>query len=112
AFAPFKDTNPAAKPDEIYKAVAPASGEGRSKLYAFVSPDGYHWKLLSSKPIISDGAFDSQNVAFWDDGIKKYVCYYRDFRNGVRDIKRAISEDFINWSPGKWLDWGDAPPEH
>ncbi len=112
AFAPFKDTNPAAKPDEIYKAVAPASGDGHSELYAFVSPDGYHWKPLSNKPIITDGAFDSQNVAFWDGRLKKYVCYYRDFRNGVRDIKRAISDDFLNWTSGEWLDWGEAPPEH
>lgn len=112
AFVPFKDTNPTAKPDQLYKAVAPGSGDGRSVLYAFVSQDGYRWKPLSDKAIITDGAFDSQNVAFWDANLKKYVCYYRDFRNQVRDIKRATSDDFIHWTAGEWLDWGEAPAEH
>jgi len=112
AFSPFKDSNPSAREEELYKAVGPGSGNGKSALYAFVSPDGYHWRALKKDPIITDGTFDSHNVVFWDAERKEYVCYYRDFHAGIRDIKRAVSKDFSNWSKGEWLDWGDAPQEH
>lgn len=111
AFAPFKDTNPTAKKAELYKAVGPGSGDGRSALYAFVSADGYHWKQLQEKAIITRGAFDSQNLAFWDAHRREYVCYFRDFRNGVRDIKRSVSKDFVNWSEPEWLSYTGAPAE-
>ena len=62
-FAPFLDTNPAAKPDERYKAVAGL----QSNLFAFGSPDGIHWKKLQPEPVMTKGTFDSLNLAFWDD---------------------------------------------
>lgn len=111
ALTPFKDPNPNARPDELYKAVSPGAGDGRSVLYAFVSSDGYRWRKLQEEPIITKGAFDSQNVAFWDAGRKEYVCYFRDFRNGKRDIKRSTSKDFRNWSEPEWLTY-NLPPEH
>lgn len=111
AFTPFVDANPAAKPDERYKAVGPGDGGGRSVLYAFVSPDGYRWKMPREEPIITQGAFDSQNLAFWDAMRGEYVCYFRDFRDGVREIKRATSKDFINWSEPEWLVITGAPRE-
>src|SRR3954468_9414483 len=61
-FSPFLDTNPAAKPDERYKALA---GQNNS-LDAYVSPDGLHWKKLQADPVITKGTFDSLNLAFWD----------------------------------------------
>jgi hypothetical protein len=81
-------------------------------LAAFASEDGIRWRRLRDEPIITDGAFDSVNVAFWDAGRGRYVAIYRDFRHGVRTIKRAESRDFLNWTPGEWCDFGDAPPEH
>ena len=47
-FSPFIDTNPNAKKDERYKAIAGTSETG---LMTFVSPDGIHWQRSSEKPI-------------------------------------------------------------
>ena len=38
----------------------------RGGLLPFESPDCKHWKLIQEKPVITNGAFDSQNLAFWD----------------------------------------------
>ena len=57
-FAPFRDANPAARPEERYKALAGI----HSKLYAFVSPDGIHWTKLQAEPVMTKGAFDSLNL--------------------------------------------------
>lgn len=105
-FAPFKDTNPDAPPSERYKALA------GGPLLALKSADGIHWERMQEEPVISDGKFDSQNVAFWDEVRQHYVSVYRDFRYGVRTIKTATSKNFIHWTPGEWADYGDAPPEH
>jgi len=58
--APFLDSNPAAKPDARYKAVTFVKGG----LLPLGSPDGIHWTPLADKPVITRGAFDSQNLAF------------------------------------------------
>ncbi len=34
--------------------------------YAFKSSDGNHWLFLQEAPIITDGKFDTQNLAFRD----------------------------------------------
>ena len=107
-FAPFKDANPNATPEARYKAIA----SGKGGLYAFQSPDGLRWSLMQETPIITEGAFDSQNLAFWDAVRERYVDFHRGFRNGVRDIMTTTSNDFLNWEEPRWLDWGDAPPEH
>jgi len=112
-FCPFKDENPDCPAEARYKAVGFGEGPGgRRALAAFVSPDGLHWQPLGDEPIITSGKFDSQNLAFWDGVRGEYRAYYRDFRKGVRDIKTSASKDFIEWTPGKWLDYGDAPREH
>jgi hypothetical protein len=105
-FTPFKDTNPAAADAERYKAV------GGGPLLAFVSPDGIRWKLLRERPIITKGAFDSQNLAFWDARRGCYVAYFRGFRDRVRDILTATSPDFLTWTDPVYLDYGGAPREH
>jgi len=111
-FVPFKDTNPACPAEARYKAVAQGDGDGHSVLFAFQSSDGIHWQRLGDEPIITDGAFDSQNLVFWDSVRGQYRAYFRDFRDGVRDIKTATSDDFRHWTEGVWLDYGDAPKEH
>ena len=109
-FCPFLDTNPHCPADEKYKAVGGLKRiEGG--LLAFGSPDGIRWRLLADKPIITDGAFDSQNLVFWDTARSEYRAYYRDFRRGVRDIKTATSKDFRRWPRGKWLTYPGAPTE-
>ncbi len=111
-FTPFKDNNPECPPDKQYKAVARGEDEGHKQLFAFQSVDGIHWKLMQSEPIITEGAFDSQNLAFWDSVRNKYYCYFRDFHEGVRDIKTATSKDFIHWTKPLWLEYPGAPKEH
>lgn len=94
--AVFKDTNPNCRSDAKYKALFPTYKPIRG-LMAFKSSDGIHWKLLSNKPIITDGNFDSQNVAFWDSEKKVYRLYWRYTKNGVRSVRTAVSNDFIHW---------------
>jgi len=108
-FTPFKDTNPNAGPDAKYKALGGLGSEG---LIAFKSPDGIHWKTIQNKPVITKGAFDSQNLAFWNSLTNCYMDFHRDFKDGVRQIMTCTSKDFINWTEPQWIDFGDAPLEH
>ena len=115
SFSPFKDENPAAPADQRYKAVASSNGDGDKRkpvLLAFVSADGKNWKQLQEKPIITDGAFDSLNVVFWDTVRGEYTAIYRDFIYGVRTIRYASSKDFLTWTSGVAADFGDAPAAH
>ena len=105
-FAPFLDTNLAAAPANKYKALGGTRG-----LFPFHSADGIHWEQTAPRPVITDGAFDSLNIPFYDERRKRYVAIYRDFRQGVRTVKYAESQDFLTWSPGVWADYGDTPPE-
>ncbi len=107
-FAPFKDTNPKCKPSERYKALSGIKGG----LMAYSSPDGLRWKPMRKSAVITKGAFDSQNLAFWDDVRGRYVDFHRGFQKGVRDIMTCTSPDFVNWTDPVWLDYGDAPDEH
>ncbi|MCK4291824.1 MAG: hypothetical protein KAY65_01400 [Planctomycetes bacterium] len=111
-FTPFKDANPKCPAEAMYKAVARGEGADSRKLFAFQSPDGIHWKLMQQGPIVTEGAFDSQNLVFWDSLRREYRCYFRDFRQGFRDIKTSTSRDFVHWTKPQWLDYGDAPKEH
>ena len=131
----------ASSPDEAYKMFVKISpvGEGGTEekgatpyepkeslpkgQYAFGSPDGIHWRLLSEKRVNAGPHADTQYSVFWDDRIGKYVqysryrktspeqiAYYRrtypgafrdDDANLIRKILfvgRAASDDFINWS--------------
>ena len=112
-FAPFIDTCPGVSPAERYKALA---GTSKSGLVAFVSPDGIHWKKLRETPVIVQGAFDSQNVAFWSDHEDCYVAYFRTWTEGdwggCRWVSRSTSKDFLEWTPAVEMDKGDAPWEH
>jgi len=106
-FTPFIDTNPNCKPDEKYKAVAIGTGG----MASYKSADGIHWLPLSTKPIITKGYFDSQNLAFWDSVHGIYRAYFRDFHNGIRDIRTATSNDFAEWSEPEILKYVDSPDE-
>jgi len=115
-FTPFLDANPAALPDQRYKAVAlgrTGEGEERSKaLMIFASPDGVYWRPMRDEAVISGGGFDSQTVAFWDVIRQEYVWFFRAGRDGFRSIRRCTSPDFLNWSESQWLDFGNTPLEH
>jgi hypothetical protein len=108
-FAPFCDTNPAAPEDQRYKALG---GTGAPGLIAFVSPDGLRWRELHQEPVITKGAFDSQNNAFWSESEKQYVCYFRVFREGTRWIARTTSKDFLHWTEPVDLGLDSKPRQH
>lgn len=116
----FKDGNPAAPADERYKAIVRNRG-----ILGLVSPDGLHWRLVDEKPLLTNGPFDSHNIAFWDAVDEQYVIYTRgvrtegqpgygvtkQFKGGVRWIRRSTSSDFRNWTPLEPISTGEAPLE-
>ena len=108
-FCPFVDKRAGVSPFERFKALG---GSRRSGLVPFVSGDGIRWRKLRAEPVITRGAFDSQNVAFWSETEGYYVCYFRIFRQGVRSIARTTSKDFLNWSEPVPMGFGDTPREH
>ncbi len=107
-FSPFLDSNPATKPEERYKALGGVKqpgknwhqGETPGGLYAFASADGIHWKKMKDTPVITKGAFDSQNLAFFDTTRSRYACFSRIFSNKVRAVQSCTSTDFLTWSDG------------
>jgi hypothetical protein len=108
-FTAFHDDNPAVSAESRYKAF----GGGRGGLLPFQSPDCKHWKLIQDKPVITHGAFDSQNLAFWDTDRGEYRAYWRYFGSGVRAIRTATSKDFINWENEADLTYTKGTPrEH
>ena len=111
-FVAFKDENPAAPPEARYKGISRGRPVGKKGLYVFESPDGIHWSLIKNEPVITEGAFDSQNLAFWDPHTKKYVAYYRTFVDGVRDIMMCTSEDFLNWTAPTLLKYPGVSDQH
>jgi hypothetical protein len=106
-FTPFKDMNPACTAGARYKALGRVDGG----LMAFQSSDAIHWKPIRDEPLITRGAFDSQNLAFWDAEAGIYREYHRAFR-GVRDIMTGTSNDFLHWTDPAFLEYHGAPKEH
>ena len=110
-FSPCFDTNPASPPEQRYKALG-----GQSKgVFLYSSPDGIHWSRAQEEPVLTQGAFDSQNTIFYDSVNNRYVANSRCFypvKEGfsARGIQRNTSEDAIHWSKPERLDYGtDAP---
>lgn len=118
-FSPFLDPRPDCPAEERYKALA---GLSKSGLVAFVSSDGLRWKKLRDAAVIPQAApfkfsymFDSQNVAFWSESEKKYLCYFRVW-DGLRRIARVESVDFRTWTQPVLMtyatDGKPSPAEH
>jgi hypothetical protein len=101
AFAVFKDTNPRAAPDAVYKALGT---KGRA-LVPLKSADAIRWSLITDTPVITRGAFDSQNLAFWDAVRGEYRAYVRDFREDGRDVRTCTSQDFVTWTDPVYLSY-------
>jgi len=108
-FCPMLDTRAGVPSAERYKALA---GTGAGRLAAFVSADGLHWRKLRDGPVITKGAFDSQNVPFWSEHEQCYLCYFRVFKDGFRRIARATSKDFVHWTEPVLMGYGGRPIEH
>ena len=89
-FAPFLDARPDCPAEARFKALGGTAREGG--LFAFQSADGIHWSLMLDQPVVTEGAFDSQNLAFWDASAGVYRAYFRTFTEGVTTGKV--------WKPG------------
>ncbi|MES2506060.1 MAG: hypothetical protein V4599_05120, partial [Verrucomicrobiota bacterium] len=120
-FAAFLDTNPAAKPAQRYKALGGLKEPGKNwmtgqtpgGLYAFASADGLHWNKMRPETVMTKGAFDSQNIAFWDTPKNRYTSYTRIFTNKIRDIQSSPSTDFLAWGEASLNRYAaDVPREH
>ena len=117
--AVFRDKNPNAPADARYKAILRSSKP--NGLIPFKSPDGLNWSPLCDEPILHlKGAFDSQNLAFWDANIGKYRGYWRIFTagtitdkvwkpSGVRAIRTGVSDDLIHWEDLADVTYVDSP---
>lgn len=107
-FCPMLDARAGVPAEQRYKALA---GTSRSGLVAFVSNDGVHWSKLREPAVITEGAFDSQNVPMWSEAEQRYVCYFRTFKDGIRRISRTTSADFVNWTQPELMEYrhGDSP---
>lgn len=120
--AVFKDANPAAPAHARYKATVRSDDKKAHGLIALQSPDGFHWSPMSESPVITNGAFDSQNLAFWDPATNQYRAYWRAFTGGVtngetwkpeglRAIRTGTSPDFLHWKQSDDLRYVDSPAE-
>lgn len=106
--AVFLDANPDCPADAKYKAVV----LGKGGLYVLKSGDGVHFAVMSTQPAVTEGAFDSQNLIFWDPLRAEYREYHRGFKDGVRDIMTSASKDILRFPKPQWLDHSGAPAEH
>ena len=123
-FTPMMDSNPHCKLDEKFKATAGHAPEG---LMAYKSLDGIRWSELLDRPVMTKGAFDSQNLCFYDENQNNYRCYSRyfmvpddpDFEQqfgygivnvGIRSIQSCISEDFRIWTDPVPNQYGEGVP--
>lgn len=107
---PFIDTNPDAPADAKYKALSRHPSDG---LGAYASADGIHWRHYHDKPIITEGKFDSQNLAFWDSQRNCYVEYHRGQPDTplTRGIMTSTSTDFIHWTKPTQITFTDTRDE-
>ena len=125
-FTPFLDTNPKCPPESRFKALA-GTGDNKTRkqkpsLQAWHSADGIRWSRMREEPVIDAGAFDSQNLAFYDAELGAYRAYWRYFTGGytdergwkpkgVRAIRTAVSKDFLHWEKLADLAYGPGAPE-
>ena len=111
-FIAFRDARPGVPESEQYKGMA---GTSKTGLHAFYSADGLHWTKQDA-PIITAGAFDSQNVAFWSESEGQYCAYFRTWHQGgfkgFRSVSRATSKDFVTWTEPQEMDFGHTAREH
>ena len=99
--AVFFDDNPDCPSDERYKIIGVGDRAGRG-LYVMKSADGIRFSPLSDKPIVTEGAFDSQNIVFWDPTIKAYREYHRiHLPGGVPGIATSTSKEILGFPSPK-----------
>ena len=115
----FRDANPNCPADARYKCIIVGKPHG---LYVLKSADGIRFSIASDQPAMTQGAFDSENLAFWDPVREEYRAYWRIFTagltdgttwkpSGIRAIRTATSKDLVNWTGQADLRYVDSPPQ-
>lgn len=104
--AAFREPNPDGPANERFKMVI--RGRKPKGLYLMVSEDGVDFRLKSDQPFATRGAFDSQNLMFWDAEKRVYREYHRSFQGGVRGIMTASSKDPLTFPDPQWLQYPGA----
>lgn len=98
----FKDENPECPSEERYKLVCNVRHKKKPprihRVHVFASSDGLHWKPLSDRP--SFRFSDTANICFWDERIKKYIAYVRDW-SPMRVVGRCEFTDLTDWGEDK-----------
>ncbi len=118
----IKDENPAASPNARFKAFTVTTQPQPKGMLPLQSADGLHWVPMTDKPVITNGAFDNQNLAFWSPSERRYRAYWRWFAHGdnntatsnpigLRAIRTATSADFIHWENEADVTYVDSPEE-
>lgn len=82
------------------KGVTPADIYGKElrllgEVVGAVSPDGLRWTRIP-EPLFRKFC-DTQNVVWYDPGLKKYVGYWRTGYGGRRSIARSETDNFRRW---------------
>ena len=92
---------------EIEQAISDLTGKGLTVAEAWatlkveghvvgaVSPDGLHWTRIE-EPLFKKFC-DTQNVAFYDEALGRYVGYWRTVVGGRRATARSETDDFRHW---------------
>jgi len=72
---------------------------------------------MADRPVLTQGAFDTLNVPFWDAHAGVYRCYSRDYTehranpfHGIRTIQSCTSKDFLHWSDPEPNRYADGVP--
>ena len=95
--AVFRDDHPDCPPGERIKIIGQGDLRGNG-LYMMKSGDGVRFSPLSPDPIVTKGAFDSQNIAFWDPTLRAYREYHRiTLPSGIRGVATATSADLLRF---------------
>lgn len=117
----FKDTNPNASADAKYKAII--RSRGLNGLCVLKSADGTSWSPYIDSPILRlKGAFDSQNLAFYDLTVERYRAYWRTSPEGVindtewkpkgdRAVRTGLSDNLKDWDSIEDLTYGNSPSQ-
>jgi len=94
-----------ARPD----AVDPFNDRTAKKPWAVcgaVSPDGIDWHPIP-EPLVAQFS-DTQNIAYYDESLHKYVGYFRTWVMGRRAIGRAETDDFRRFPLPETIIWPGA----
>jgi len=127
-FFVMKDTRPGVPDSRRYKAICQGRydqlGYSSYGLWAWISPDGFHWtKTHRVLPQLEEwfGSFDSVNSLVWDDDSQQFFTYFRvreeQELDGVqwidfRKIYGATGPDFVPFETDAMfeLDYGQSAP--